>query len=167
MMVIINFKDSDMSASSRPTRKQISHDNIVRVAGRAMRRSGYDGASVAEIMKQAGLTHGGFYAHFDSREAMLIEALQHSGEHSAAQLAEGAAQLRALGASPLQALVQAYLSDRHLAACDEGCPLAALGSEMPRQGEALQQAARHRLGVLLDLVRRPCRRPRPRWRRPC
>ena len=48
-------------------------------AARAIRRSGYGGAGVADIMKEAGLTHGGFYAHFDSREAMLAEAADRAG----------------------------------------------------------------------------------------
>ena len=47
-----------------PTRKEATHERIVEVAARAIRRSGYDGTSVADIMKEAGLTHGGFYAHF-------------------------------------------------------------------------------------------------------
>ena len=59
------------AATSRrpaPSRKEATHERIVETAARAIRRSGYGGAGVAEIMKEAGLTHGGFYAHFDSRE---------------------------------------------------------------------------------------------------
>ena len=57
-----------------PSRKEATHERIVEVAARAIRRSGYGGMGVADIMKEAGLTHGGFYAHFASREAMLAEA---------------------------------------------------------------------------------------------
>jgi TetR/AcrR family transcriptional regulator, transcriptional repressor for nem operon len=57
-----------------PRAKQVTHERIVAAAARAIKRSGYDGTSVADIMKEAGLTHGGFYAHFASREAMLAEA---------------------------------------------------------------------------------------------
>src|SRR5436189_4238717 len=57
-----------------PSRKQVTHERIVGAAARAIRRSGYDGTGVADIMQKVGLTHGGFYAHFASREAMLAEA---------------------------------------------------------------------------------------------
>ena len=57
----------------RTAAKEASHERIVQAAARAIRRSGYDGTGVADIMKEAGLTHGAFYAHFDSREAMLAE----------------------------------------------------------------------------------------------
>ena len=53
--------------SNAPTRKELSHERIVDVAARAIRRAGYRGVGVADIMKEAGLTHGGFYAHFAKR----------------------------------------------------------------------------------------------------
>src|SRR5881392_3058213 len=86
-------------------RKEVTHERIVNAAARAIRRSGYDGIGVAEIMKDAGLTHGGFYAHFASREALLAEAADRAG-------AEGMAVLtRIADAAPpeqsLQVLVQA------------------------------------------------------------
>src|SRR5438477_10629395 len=70
------------AATSRrpaPSRKEATHERIVETAARAIRRSGYGGAGVAEIMKEAGLTHGGFYAHFESREGMLAEAADRAG----------------------------------------------------------------------------------------
>ncbi|HEX2220164.1 MAG TPA: TetR/AcrR family transcriptional regulator [Gemmatimonadales bacterium] len=60
-------------------------------AARAVRRSGYNGSGVAEIMKEAGLTHGGFYAHFASREGMLAEAADRAGAEAVAVLARVAA----------------------------------------------------------------------------
>ena len=68
--------------SSAPTRKELSHERIVNVAARAIRRAGYRGVGVADIMKEAGLTHGGFYAHFSSRDALLVEAMQRAGRHN-------------------------------------------------------------------------------------
>ena len=56
------------------TRKEVTHERIVEVAARAIRRTGYGGTGVADIMKEAGLTHGGFYAHFASKEALVEEA---------------------------------------------------------------------------------------------
>ena len=58
-------------ANVRSAAKDATHERIVAVAARAIRRSGYDGTGVADIMKEAGLTHGAFYSHFASREAML------------------------------------------------------------------------------------------------
>ena len=56
---------------SQPSRREITHERIVEVAARALRRNGYAGVGVADVMQQAGLTHGGFYAHFSSRDALL------------------------------------------------------------------------------------------------
>ena len=74
------------SPSSRriSRRKEVTHERIVEVAARAIRRSGYNGTGVADIMKEAGLTHGGFYAHFASREAMLAEAADRAGAEAVA-----------------------------------------------------------------------------------
>ena len=69
MRIMQNSKHNARSAA-----KEASHERILAAAARAIRRSGYEGTGVAEIMKAAGLTHGGFYAHFESREAMLAEA---------------------------------------------------------------------------------------------
>src|SRR5436853_6158777 len=96
-----------------PTRsKEATRDRIVGAAARAIRRSGYSGTGVADIMKDAGLTHGGFYAHFSSREAMLAEAADRAGSESVAMMERIAA------ISPpqkaLQAMMQAYLSKAHV-----------------------------------------------------
>ena len=65
-----------------PTRKELTHERIVNTAATAIRRSGYDGTGVADLMKEAGLTHGGFYAHFDSRNQLLAEAVERAGTKS-------------------------------------------------------------------------------------
>lgn len=137
-----------------PNRKEISHDRIVEAASRAIRRAGYQGVGVAEVMKEAGLTHGGFYAHFESRDALLVEAVQRAGRDNAAVLGERIAQRRAEGDTPLAALVNAYLHDQQLANTEHGCVVAALASEMPRQDEALLDASRTRVLGLVDAVRR-------------
>ena len=66
--------------------KEVTHERIVGAAARAIRRSGYHGTGVADIMRDAGLTHGGFYAHFPSREAMLAEAADRAGSESVANM---------------------------------------------------------------------------------
>jgi len=78
------------STNQRTAAKEASHERIVDVAARAIRRSGYDGTGVADIMKEAGLTHGAFYAHFASREAMLAEAADRAGAQSNAATAAAA-----------------------------------------------------------------------------
>src|SRR5947199_4371090 len=89
-------------------RKEETHERSVETAARAIRRSGYDGTGVADIMKEAGLTHGGFYAHFDSREAMLAEAADRAGAEAVVAMERIAASVPQEQA--LQAMKQAYLS---------------------------------------------------------
>lgn len=136
----------------RAAAKEASHERIVQAAARAIRRSGYDGTGVADIMKEAGLTHGAFYAHFESREAMLAEAADRAGAESNAFAA------RVVAAAPpeqaLQALMQAYLSKEHLVGIETGCPVTALGSEMARQSPEVRRAATLRIKEMIDLVAR-------------
>ena len=74
------------------SRKEETHERIVDVAARAIRRHGYAGVGVAEVMKEAGLTHGGFYAHFESRDALLVEAIERAGRQSGEAVARAAEQ---------------------------------------------------------------------------
>src|SRR5947208_12625384 len=97
-------------------RKEVTHERIVNAAARAIRRTGYDGTGVAEIMKDAGLTHGGFYAHFASREAMLAEAADRAGADSVAAMERIAASAPPQRA--LQKMLEVYLSKTHVDAID-------------------------------------------------
>ncbi|MCW5657378.1 MAG: TetR/AcrR family transcriptional regulator [Burkholderiaceae bacterium] len=158
MMLIMNGgRPSRRIAQSR---KEASHERIVEAAARAIRRSGYGGTGVADIMKEAGLTHGGFYAHFDSREAMLAEAADRAGAQSVAMLERFAAQ--APPKESFEALVKAYLSKAHLDRAESGCPVAALGSEMARQAPEVRRAATRRIKEMIDLVGRHS----PGWGQP-
>jgi len=140
--------------------KEVTHERIVETAARAIRRSGYNGTSVADIMKEAGLTHGGFYAHFPSREAMLAEAADRAGAESVAASTRVAA--TALPEQALHALVRAYLSKEHVKNVETGCPIAALGSEMPRQAPEVRRAATRRIKEMIDVVARQL----PDWGQP-
>jgi len=133
-------------------RKEATHERIVNAAARAIRRSGYAGVGVADIMKDAGLTHGGFYAHFDSREAMLAEAADRAGAESVAAMERIASAARTQRA--LRSLLTAYLSKAHLEGIETGCAVAALGSEMPRQAPEVRHAATRRIKEMIDLVAR-------------
>lgn len=136
------------------SRKELTHDRILDVASRAIRRGGYHGVGLATIMKEAGLTHGGFYAHFESRDALLAEATRRAGRETGAVLAERLRQAQAKGLSPFAALVQSYLADAQLDNAECGCVVAALASEAPRQAEDVASAARASVLGLTDLVRR-------------
>src|SRR5580692_10488260 len=122
--------------------KQETHAKIVKKAAVLLREKGAHGIGVADIMKEAGLTHGGFYAHFDSRESMLAEAADRAGAESVAVSTRVAA--TAPPDEALQALVRAYLSKEHVKNMELGCPIAALGSEMPRQAPEVRRAATRR-----------------------
>lgn len=157
MMTIMPIKPR---APTIRTRKEITHNRIVDVAARAIRRSGYSGTGVAEIMKEAGLTHGGFYAHFPCREAMLVEAAEHAGAEAVAATAKIASS--APPEHALQAILNAYLSKAHLEAVETGCPVAALGSEMPRQAPQVRRAATRSIKEMVDLIARQS----PDWGQP-
>ena len=148
------------SKQPAPSRKEATHERIVKTAARAIRRSGYDGAGVAEIMKEAGLTHGGFYAHFDSREGMLAEAADRAGADGMAVMAQVAA--AAPPRKALEAILRTYLSKEHVEAVETGCAIAALGSELPRQSPKVRRAATRRIKEMIDLVARQS----PDWGQP-
>jgi AcrR family transcriptional regulator len=132
--------------------KLATHERIVDAAARAIRRSGYAGTGVADIMKDAGLTHGGFYAHFSSREAMLAEAADRAGAEAVAASANIVA--AAPAEKSLQYLLHAYLSKEHATDVENGCATAALCSEMPRQAPEVRRAATRRIKEMIDLVAR-------------
>ena len=149
-----------MPRSAAPSRKEATHERIVEAAARAIRRSGYGGTGVADIMKDAGLTHGGFYAHFPSREVMLAEAADRAGAEAVA----ASARIAATASPPqaLQVLLQAYLFKAHVQNAETGCPVVALGSEMPRQAPEVRRAATRRIKEMIDLVARES----PDWGQP-
>jgi AcrR family transcriptional regulator len=156
MMLIMRHTKSNARAAA----KEATHERIVSVAARAIRRSGYDGTGVADIMKEAGLTHGAFYAHFASREAMLAEAASRACAESAAAAAKVVA-----GAAPdksLASMLGAYLSREHLEHAEAGCLLAALGSETSRQAPEVRRVATRHIKEMVDLVARQL----PDWGQP-
>ena len=140
--------------------KEATHDRIVDAAAKAIRRSGYNGTGVADIMKEAGLTHGGFYAHFDSREAMLAEAADRAGSEAVTLMERVAA--TAPPNRALQAMIEAYLSEAHVKAIETGCATAALASEMPRQAPEVRRAATRRIKEMIDFLARQS----PDWGEP-
>jgi TetR/AcrR family transcriptional regulator, transcriptional repressor for nem operon len=133
-------------------KKQETHERIVRTAAAAIRKHGYHGISVADIMEEAGLTHGGFYAHFESRDAMLAEALDQAAGESLGRLAKVADGVKLEDA--LEVMVDAYLADRQIDHPERGCTLAALGSETARQSPEIRHVQTRRIREMADLIER-------------
>ena len=110
--------------------KQKTHLRVVKVAAKAIRAEGPHRIGVAGVMAQAGLTHGGFYAHFRSKDDLVAAAVGHMFEESRARLLQET-QDRAPRAA-LRAYIDFYLSPAHRDARNKGCPIAALASDLPR-----------------------------------
>ncbi len=106
--------------------KAESRERILAEASRQIRRDGLESVSVGALMKSVGLTHGGFYGHFESRSALLEEALERA-------LLEGEANAQASGSrAHFPNMVRGYLSRAHRDARDSGCAIAALVSDAAR-----------------------------------
>ncbi|HTR74062.1 MAG TPA: TetR/AcrR family transcriptional regulator [Solirubrobacterales bacterium] len=118
--------------------KADSHRRIVKVAARKMRESGTEGPGVAEIMKAAGLTHGGFYKHFDSRDDLVAEAV----EAATAEGLEGFEEATEGAADPLAAFVDRYLSPGHRDDPGSGCAVVALGADAARADDRVRAVYR-------------------------
>jgi len=114
--------------------KEKTHAAIVEIAAQKMRESGTEGPGVAEIMKAAGLTHGGFYKHFDSREDLVAEAV----EEAVAQSRDGFTEVTDGAADPLAAFVDWYLSPAHRDDPGAGCAVVALGADAARADERVR-----------------------------
>ena len=139
----------------RVTREQAaeSRERIVESASRLFRENGLDGIGVADLMKEAGLTHGGFYGHFSSKEELMAEACTRALEGSVARW-QRLSERHPRRALP--AIVQSYLSTRHRDDPGAGCAIAALGVDVARQGPAVRLAftegLRNMVGMLAAMV---------------
>ena len=130
------------------TEKAISHQRIVEIAAARMRERGIDGISVADIMKEAGLTHGGFYRHFGSRDDLVVEAVTYA-------LSEGSARTRdATGddGRALRAVIDGYLSTTHRDHPETGCAVAGLGEDVARATAGAREAYAQQVQRYLDLL---------------
>lgn len=134
------------------SKKEQTRERILRAAARAIRKYGYERLGVAEVMKDAGLTHGGFYAHFESRDALLAAAAEKAGLESAESLSRALA--KAKPGEELMAVVDTYLADNHVTAAEQGlgCAIAAAGTEVPRQCAEVRRAVSRRIKELIGLV---------------
>ena len=138
--------------------KAASHDRILDIAAARIRRDGIGSLSVAELMKEAGLTHGGFYRHFDSREQLVAEATQRAlSQGSAWTIASG----KLGGQRGYTALVDGYLSPWHRDHPESGCGVAGVAADAARAGGPARgsytRQVKECLAVIADLTGNPDR----------
>lgn len=130
--------------------KQETHARIVRKASVRLREKGAHGVGVADLMKEAGLTHGGFYAHFASREALLAEAfayaMDRSTEHWRELIDQTAPEKR------LAVIAEAYLAMPHRDDPGHGCAIVALGAEIARESPKTRRAFSGKIDQMIELM---------------
>ena len=143
----------------QPEHKLEVHRKILKDASRRVRAEGITGAAVSSVMRDAGLTHGGFYKHFGSKDELLTESLSEAFREIAGRLTQVAE--KSQPGMAWKALVKAYLSPEHCDHPEWGCPLAALAPELARAGHAMKVPIRGELikykNRMLPLM--PGRRP--------
>jgi TetR/AcrR family transcriptional repressor of nem operon len=123
--------------------KAQSRERILAEASRQVRDGGLESVSVGALMKSAGLTHGGFYGHFESRDALLAEALERA-------LREGEA--KAGAPASFSGIVRSYLSRTHRDARDTGCAVAALVSDVARAGVTSREVMTEHVETFFETV---------------
>ncbi|MET0905169.1 MAG: TetR/AcrR family transcriptional regulator [Tardiphaga sp.] len=130
--------------------KAETHTRIVKKASVRLRERGAHGIGVADLMKEAGLTHGGFYAHFDSREALVVEAFEYAMDRSIARWRQ-----QSTDTPPderLASIVNAYLSPQHRDNPGHGCAMPALGAEIAREGPKTRRAFAAKLDDMIGML---------------
>ena len=131
--------------------KEKSHQRIVKTAAARFRERGVDGIGVAELMKEADLTHGGFYGHFDSREELVAEAVE-------CALRDGGEAVTAIAATKrppaavLGLLVDAYLSLAHRDGLATSCAVTSMANDVARSNARARSAYTKQVGIYLELL---------------
>ena len=127
-----------------------THARIVKKASVRLREKGAHGIGVADLMKDAGLTHGGFYAHFNSREALVIEAFTHAMDRSTERWRKLAEQTPP--EKRLASIVNSYLTPVHRDDPGHGCAVPALGAEIARESPKTRRVFAGRLEQMIDML---------------
>src|SRR6267154_4911066 len=130
--------------------KQETHARIVKKASVRLREKGAHGIGVADLMKEAGLTHGGFYAHFDSREALVIEAFAYAMDRSTERWRKIAEQTAP--EKRLATIVESYLTPVHRDDPGHGCAVPTLGAEIARESAKTRKAFAAKLEQMIDIM---------------
>ncbi|MRW88698.1 TetR family transcriptional regulator [Duganella sp. FT80W] len=131
----------------------LNRERIVETAAKLFREKGYDGIGVADLMKSAGLTHGGFYGHFASKEDLLAEAAAHALNKS---VERWQGYLAAGRDTALEKISDSYLTRQHCDHPEKGCPVTALGADISRLGpkarRSLTEGASAQVDILAQLM---------------
>jgi TetR/AcrR family transcriptional regulator, transcriptional repressor for nem operon len=130
--------------------KQETHARIVRKASIRLREKGAHGIGVADLMKEAGLTHGGFYAHFDSRDALVIEAFAYAMDRSLEHWRKLADEIAP--EKRLAMIIDTYLAPTHRDDPGHGCAITSLGAEIARESPKTRRAFAAKMEQLIDLI---------------
>jgi len=141
--------------------KAESHDRIVQAAAARFREIGVNGVGVADLMKDAGLTHGGFYRHFASRDALVAEAIERA-LHDGGQAVDGVANKKPFS---ITALVDAYLSVAHRDDWAPSCAVTTLAADVARSNARARAAYTRQVAIYLELLSRLIAGRKPRSRR--
>ena len=126
------------------------HQEIISTASEMLRERGVQGVSVADVMQAAGLTHGGFYRHFASKEALVAEATRAAFGEILDKLEKSAARKGVTAA--LEEYVSGYLSQRHVENPSRGCPIPAFGGDIAREGAEAHAAFYTGVSRLLEWI---------------
>jgi TetR/AcrR family transcriptional repressor of nem operon len=137
----------------RVSREQVEANQarILDVATKLFRERGIDGTSISDLMKSAGLTHGGFYGHFKSKDDLVAQA---SGGAFSKMRQNWMRVIDGAKGEPLEALTETYLSPQHRDHAGRGCPMAALGSDFSRQSLTVRHSVTEELRPFLDYLTR-------------
>jgi TetR/AcrR family transcriptional repressor of nem operon len=130
--------------------KQETHARIVKKASIRLREKGAHGIGVADLMKEAGLTHGGFYAHFDSREALVIEAFAYAMDRATERWRKIAGETAP--DKRLATIVDSYLTPIHRDDPGHGCAVPTLGAEIARESAKTRKAFAAKLEQMIDMM---------------
>ena len=128
-----------------------NRERILDVATRLFRERGIDGIGVSDLMQAAGLTHGGFYGHFESKEDLVAQACARAVSRMRQNWTNVVDQSTG---DPLEALAATYLTPKHRDGAGRGCPMAALGPEIARQGPTVRRAFTDELRPFFDYLSR-------------
>src|SRR5882757_2290293 len=144
MNIILNVKPLESNIvfcmGHSKAEKAESHDRIVKVASERFREVGVDGIGVADLMQEAGLTHGGFYRHFGSRDDLVTEAIERALRDGSQGAFDAVAKSKLPKQALLFALVDWYLSIGHRDGRATGCAVTALAGDVARSGERARSA---------------------------
>jgi TetR/AcrR family transcriptional regulator, transcriptional repressor for nem operon len=129
-----------------------NRERILAAAERLFREKGVDAVGLAELMNEAGFTQGGFYNHFESKEALVSQVIAKAVDEGQQQLGAAIAQSRRRGADPLIRQIRWYLSPTHRDDIDCGCPIAGFVGEIPHLSKAAQASYAEALGQAFNQI---------------